>query len=555
MDSEPTSPPNDEPSAFPGMSSSFTRQRTGFDNRSVSSQKDKSTHYATDGTQSSNGKSNQDRPIKRRKDCEAECRKVLKDLGDMKALYNNILLDMNKVNDIEQLLGPNLTFATLKVSYRALLTTIGIATVGLINTGTMLLLSDKGVFTECFLERLKSFTDDFGNRHKVHDVTSAETNQHSLPGMARLENIIQDAVYQSRRRKEVYSDAEIICEALGKDPRYIRPPRLGSDAEAAYLRAAADLEQMCNKLLVDGSSLQGILSGADILNVSIRQGYPAPQLAYRVGDPWSALSLWNSSTSQQALDASHRSLLHHAVDSDDVNLVQHIARTNAQVIRNTGIDIFGMSPLALAAMRNNIKMFDILSEYGAVCFGPDTDTAVLVIAAHLGNTYVVQSMLSRRPGPQLLGKALNRAIERRHEDSVRLILERMRNPACYDEGELESAALNAEWQGLFSLAADIRDVKPFFGTRSQALSDIERANFRDLGISQDSFGLQTKIPAGWWQSETAADVGHVLSPFQSISNPGVQFVALPSQLDLQFISPDAHYGGTFYRQQGRYPAL
>lgn len=555
MDSEPTSAQNDRSPIFSSMPSTVTSQRTGFNTHSVSPQKDKSICCAADGTQLSNDKSSQDIPVKRRKDCEVECRRVLKNLGDLEALYKIVSLDMDKVNDIEQRLSPHLTFPAIKANHRALLSIIDVATASLIDAGTVLLLSDKGMFTECFLERLKSFTDNFHNRGQVQNVTSAETNQHVFTEMARLNNIIRDAVYQSRRRREVYSDAEVICEALGRDSRYIRPPRLGSDAEAAYLRAAVDLEQVCKKLLVDESSSEGMSSGADSLAVSIQRGYPAPQLAYRVCDPWSALSLWNSSTSQYALDAMHRSLLHHAVDADDVNLVRHIARTNAQVIRNTGTDIFGMSPLALAAIRNNIKMFDILSEYGAVCSGPDTDTAVLVLAAHLGNAYIVQNMLSRRSSPQLLGKALNRAIEKRHEEPVRLILECMRNPARYDEIELESAALNAQWQGLLGLAANIRAVKPVFGARSQALIDIERANFADLGFSEDSPIHQTTIPDDWLQSENITTiqaaqncVGHILSPLQSVANPGMQFVALPSQLHQQHISQAVNFDEIFHMQ-------
>lgn len=463
-----------------------------------------------------------------RKHYEREGRKVLKRLGDLKALRKNFLLDMELVNELEWRLSPSFSFGTHRSRLKAVISAIGAETVTLFNNGVALLSEDMGSHKEYFLSKLSSLMEDFRNGGRVPD-TSIKHDQHIVDETVRLNQIIQNAAYRSYQKKEACSEAEFICNALGEESRFSRCPTLGSDCEAtaAYHQAAADLQHLFEQLTFDNTNYRGGLPNSNPLSVRLPRAYPAPQLAYRTYGSWMAMKLWNSSVeSHQKLDALQRSVLHYAVYADDIQCVQHVASIDTQIIKTTGVDVFGMSLLALAVVRDNIEMFNLLLEKGAPWVTLDSEgRSVLALAARFGNIHIISRLLQFRPYPSPLWMTLYLAIEGLHEGPARLILDCFRDVANYDEIGLEIAASLADGKGLYGLATDIRNTKPFFGTASSALRDINEASPGDstpIGNSQMLYSFDT---IDWTQSETTlantalcAQDQYVFTPEQPVPN-------------------------------------
>jgi len=418
-----------------------------------------------------------------RKKCEKSCRMLLKEINDRRALRKILQCYVAETYKLGKSLGQCASSEKVRFNCKALLAALDREMEARFATSTALFNEDMGLYKETFMSKITTLLEE--HRRRNFDVGSSyEDHQTNTDEVVRLNKIAQHAMFQSQKKKGQYSEAEAICNGLGEHPHFSKTVELGSDAQAisAYRQAAWDLEQLLGQLVLEEPGYHGAATDALSSHVGLLRTCPAPQLAYRVNDRRMALVLFEGAApDRHQPDALHRSLLHYAVMADDVPFVLDIAKRHPQVIKTTGRDVFGMPPLAHAAVRKNMSMFNLLHKEDAPWYTFDTEgRSVMALAARAGNVDVVGLMLTFRPYPLFPCTALCQAVEGRHEGIARLILSHYREPSCYDADGLAMAGDVAHEAGLYALADEIRTVAPFFGTRTDALQDISAVSFDDF---------------------------------------------------------------------------
>lgn len=245
------------------------------------------------------------------------------------------------------------------------------------------------------------------------------------------DRVLQQLSHISRQTRTICSDADLVCASALGFP--MRDDPTGAIVKL-YIKASYDVTQvLCHVALDDAEQRIMLPSGG-------RAGFPPCHIAYMHGNESAALQLWNRSE----VDMLGRTLLHLVAYASDAQMLRRLLKHDRRAAQDTKADIFGLSPLAIAACQGDLSCFSLLWQYEADRSALDfSKRSVLALAVRNGGFRVVSCILQSGDIPRSPRHELLEAVQSNHDSPETIVQMLMnyytRHPACLDQSILTEA--------------------------------------------------------------------------------------------------------------------
>lgn len=334
-----------------------------------------------------------------RKDLENQARRLLVSLGDHLALRALLSSDLRDCDLVEGWLGkPNPTarealeaaLASLETSFRTAL-----------EAATSFATRNLGGCKVELLAQLMLYESRFAEGSNMD-------HTRSVPKNAALRQMFA----AQQRRKGSCSEADNLCGfGFNVDPSSLTElsaTTSESDLLHRYAVASAGITRVLAGLVFDNSVHRQLLLGSDTANGPILT-YPAGHIAIPTAPSAIHFQLrrCRSTPSLWEIDCLRRTPVHVAAYCGRLESLIHVFREDPATARGTLPtdlhmlpDLYGLTPLMITACRNDVRGFNILSQFGADLNERDGEgRTLLALAARNGSEGIVEAILGSRIVP------------------------------------------------------------------------------------------------------------------------------------------------------------
>lgn len=287
-----------------------------------------------------------------------------------------------------------------------------------------------------------------------------------------LETRLRHMEYQGRRGKDHSSEAEFVCDEIAS-PIVVEANLIpDNELRQSLVDASTDLQKLVDRIWKPQS-----LKMANVL-ASSGPWFSKVQLAYRMHQPHIALELWSLSPDERLhKDLLQRTFLHLLAYSGDLQSLKAAAEIDSTCFLNAGIDAFGLSLLAIAALHDRADIFDFLLGLGLSSILLNKEWRnVLALAARLGSEKVVDVILKRDLFAPPIMLSFTNAIESGHKKIAWKLLPSVRKTYQQSDYEMHSAAALASARGFSSLAEALALRTPSFARATTILEALHNVN-------------------------------------------------------------------------------
>lgn len=281
------------------------------------------------------------------------------------------------------------------------------------------------------------------------------------------DTVARNSSYKDHQKRQFYSDAEHLCEDLSPatDLMSMQPTGISNPSIQAYKNAEKDVREIFTATVKsmppeDCDYTRFFLHNAQVNPRENFHAFPALIMAYIRNDRRLALQMFeDADDAVMEVDILRRTLLHHIVNSGDINSLRELAKFDASAIQCAGQDVFGLSLLAISAMRGDQSMFEFLLQQNANYFTNDiAGRTVLDIAARSNSRVLVEFILRQNQFLPLPLSALQHAVQGGREMIAKTILPYCKDISCYNKANLVEIATLASSYGMPNLARDINEL-------------------------------------------------------------------------------------------------
>lgn len=419
-----------------------------------------------------------------RKSAEAEARRLLARLGDQNATREILRSDLWLCDKIEQWLGAGGILPQLKAAIKAAIEAIHADFYASLRHASSLATRDLGPCKESFLSHVESAEYRF-----QHPPRRPASPSHDRLRLDRKDNSIREMLHSLQKRKSNWSDANYLYGEVCGRPQTFHHTHPNSEAElaASCVKASEDIGRVVADLVIDDiehhNLLFGTMAGHNIAT-TLGLPYPACHLAVRQVGPSILLDLWKRSPGKPwEMDCLHRTPVHVAAYHGCVSELSRIfEHDDDSMAGNVGKDVFGLTPLLIAACTNDIRAFRSLLKNGANYYVQDNEgRSVLALAARNDSHKIVDLILGSLPIPPSFRPELSEAITAGHKDIARRFI------AYYSEQpfnvdnvlQVQDAIEVAERMGFDDILQELRSIKPLAPVAYDAADSVECLRYED----------------------------------------------------------------------------
>lgn len=436
-----------------------------------------------------------------RKSGEQDARMILAKLGDFHATRELLRRDLKLCDRVETWLGSSSHIDKIREAIKAVIVAIeaGFWTCCR-ETESFTKGKDIGPSKEAFLEKLGSIKYRF--RFPV-PIELLESIGPSGTADDNDDDDVQEELHELHKRKRIWSAADyLVGNASGrKSSRH--PVHAHSEGEvvACFMKASDGIKDIFSEIVLeDAEHRQTLRIGFDQVKNAI-SAFPACHLAVAEASAHVLLALWKQpSISPWEVDYLARTPVHSAAYAGKLQGLSNIFTKYPKVVGNTGCDNFGLTPLAIAACRDDLQTFVKLSsnseEYLNSSYTPDVfdkeglPMSVLALAARNGSIKVVHYIMGH-PSPSIFQQTmftspgsseLCQALLNSHVEVANVLID------CHSEqydltGQTSAAKALATRKGLDGIASRLDSLVPI---RHDALFSLNEMAW-DRFINFDSF--------------------------------------------------------------------
>ncbi|KAJ9653131.1 hypothetical protein H2198_007642 [Neophaeococcomyces mojaviensis] len=430
---------------------------------------------------------------------------VLKYMGDDLGAYTLLLCCLNHIGELEEALGSSLILTKIKEAVQCALRGVRHDFEDRADAVDSRLLKQ-----ELFLARYLMVKDKFTASFLFSSMDPILTRT-SWTSSSQLDKFARNSLYCLQKQKSIHSDAEYLCEDLGSTSDVWLPATTNpAETIAAYRKAETDIRAVMQSIIFDQEACRKVFlcRQQDNLNEFGIRAFPALIIAFRRQDKRTAFKMLEDSPALiREVDIFERTLLHYAICSCDIHSLQKIAKLCPDAIRSGLPDIFGLSPLALAVLKNHPNMFEFLTQKGANFLPCDIwGRTLMETAARLDRRVIVNTMIMRNQwlaSPPV--SVLWHALDGRHEELAKIILPYCKDLGWYEPIGIEETASLATQKGFDNLAKQIRDLRPVADLDQQSLLCLEQVRVNRTA------GHYSELPASTTIEGFITHPNHVLA--------------------------------------------
>lgn len=434
-----------------------------------------------------------------RKSNEQEARMILAKLGDLNATRVVLLSDLELCKDIEKWVGNSARVGKIRNAIKAAIAAIkhefkaGVE----LATSYATKAKDIGPYKEAFVSQVELVVTRF-RQESVKSESSVTDEAVVLMDDFDVE-IVQERLHELHKRKKVWSAADyLLGNAYGRSSsRQVVRGQSENDVVFCYVKASESIKDVFSDIVLEDLEHRKILcTGLSRTKDSI-SAIPPCHLAVSQANPSVLLALWKKSAMPLwEVDYLHRTPVHSATYAGKVQGLQQIFQINPSTATNTGCDSFGMTPLAIAACKDDVKTFIKLEQAGAVLEGTnydifdDTGTriSILGLAARNGSVKVVEHIVSHHsPFTFQVGSSeLCQALLNNQVHIALILMEwHCRPDNNYDlSDQITSAQQVAEQRGFQDISVTLKSLIP---DRHHGIQALETMVFESF-TNHDAFG-------------------------------------------------------------------
>ncbi|KAJ9652479.1 Ankyrin repeat domain-containing protein 52 [Neophaeococcomyces mojaviensis] len=298
---------------------------------------------------------------------ETQARKIIAILADMNATRELLRRCLVTCERVQRWLGESLA---QKVALEAYICAIEVDFQFEIQEALNLATDDLGFSKEFILSELLGIIYRYD-----HPPTSDE-----LGLIGADQKLIQKILYISCKHKGNYSIADFICSRM----------------RGISSHSAIDNYDKASQ------AVKNVLSGLKSISRQHFQkqvSFPSCHIAYLHGNATTALDLWSATSHDDPLvDMLERNMVHLAVYNLDIQMLGWLLKHEIGIDEVQHADLFGMTPLQIAACQDDLSCFSLLWQHGADKFVQDVrGRSILALAARNGSqkavTFILQSGL------------------------------------------------------------------------------------------------------------------------------------------------------------------
>ncbi|KAK5087156.1 hypothetical protein LTR05_004327 [Lithohypha guttulata] len=264
--------------------------------------------------------------------------------------------------------------------------------------------------------------------------------------------LLQETPQNSRQDKSLHSEAEFLSGGL-KDMLSENASRARSTSRQprSYVKASQAISRILSEIVLDSREQRRLL---------YEWTYPPGHLAYMSGDDDAAFELWQNPYNEARTDVLKRDLVHLAVYTSDAQMLQRMFRYDDKAAAKVTSDLFGLTPLRIAACRNDILCFSLVWQYdGDSALRDEIGQSVLRLAAKNGSCQVAALILGYSPRRPALLPALRAAINAGNEEISSIIVSHFNDKTCLDITQLRLTLREAQKAGFVEIASKLELIK------------------------------------------------------------------------------------------------
>ena len=363
---------------------------------------------------------------------EGDCREALKLVADTAAVQTILEQDYHAVIEVQNRLGPQRYVTMVQSQVNAILSAAEVDFENRVEEATGFTSKSIGRFDEAYSARLETSILRFLYLKHTAKHVSARQKDEVKDNLVRKLLIVRRKQQSVQQRKGSISDLDTLCDNIVDASLRAGLPAHGVDNEVinALDRAVVDFDNVFRRLMPspdgrDADSLPPGSTSAKGNDENAKMGLTSAQIAYRTQHRRIAVKIWQANSAERLhTDTLQRSLVHLAVNAGDLQTLRELVSVDREIRTKALEDVFGLSLLALAAIRNDVTTFEFLLQHGASTSTVDKEGRTLIaLASRSGSQAIVECIINRRllislPLNSLYCAALtglNHAIEGRHE--------------------------------------------------------------------------------------------------------------------------------------------
>ena len=302
---------------------------------------------------------------------------------------------------------------------------------------------------------------------------------------------IEDMLHQLAKRKSDHSVADALCGAAGGRSRITHGSHPNSEEELveSYSKASQDITDVLSSIsmIFKNVKQRDLLFGPAFGPAGSLSTYLPCHLAVRHASAAVSLKLCKRSPAWPEepweLDYLLRTPLHCALYAGRIEIVQAICELGHTVV-DVGPDIFGLTPLAIAACKNDVRAFALLWRSGASIHRLDTeDRSVVALAARNGCQDIVNFVLSTwKALPFSPQSELAEAIQAGHKHIADSFIAYYNGQPYSTDNQLQidsgiTAAKDYGFDDVLAKLVSIKPSVPIASMSSQALDDLTHEQY------------------------------------------------------------------------------
>lgn len=432
-----------------------------------------------------------------RKSAEVEARRLLAKLGNQNAARGVFRSDLHLCTQIERWIGPNTILSKIRAAIQAAIDAIHIDFDASIRHARSLSTRDIGSCKETFLLQVLL------NQQRFHHPPTMDSSDDGRPSQSPEDISIREALHGLQKRKSDWSDADYLCGEICSRPRGSHGTHPNSEAEltTSYIKASEGISRVLSDIVLENFEQHDLLFGTSTRPGPIAASiltYPACHLAIRQASPSVLLDLWKRSPIQPwEIDCLRRTPVHVAAYIGCITELSRIFDHDGTTAKDVGQDIFGLTPLLIAACKDDVKAFLLLLKHGADYSAQDNEgRSALALAARNGSHRVVDLILRSGTVPYSCKSELNEAIASGHKAIVRqFITYYNQQPFDVDNTiQIQDGIALAKRKGLNDIAQELSHVRPRTQHSNAAIDSIEALRYEDY-LQESAYDTNPLIDA------------------------------------------------------------
>lgn len=333
---------------------------------------------------------------------EQDARTILARLDDLYATRQLLAADVKLCDQVEGWLGPSSRTDKVREAIKAVIVAIEAEFWSCSHdAGPFTKGKDIGPFKEAFLAKLRFIKYRFRNpprtepfeQESMHDAMEDVDDDYML-----------ERPYELDKRKRIWSAAEYLIgnPCVRRSSRHPIHTHSESEIVSCFLKASEGIKDVCSEIVLDDADHRQTLQIGFGQAGGIVSPFPPCHLAVAEASSQVLLSLWKKSPmSPWEVDYLGRTPVHCAAYAGKTQGLQGIFAQCPMGVTNTGCDAFGLTPLQIAACKDDLQTFVRLSNAEAYVssFTPeirDQDgvaMSIMALAARNGSIKVAQYII------------------------------------------------------------------------------------------------------------------------------------------------------------------